>query len=89
MSTFFLASHDGDTDHDRMERKRERQIGDDADRDRDQIVADAADRNRRAAGVRAPFQRNAVKDRPGEERAEQDDAAEIAIGEQMRRTPTA
>src|SRR3954463_11057729 len=74
-----LGPHDGNADHDRMERKGQRQINDNADRNRDQVVADAAHRNRRAAGILAMFQRNAVIHRPAQERAEQDDGTEIAI----------
>ena len=80
-------SDDGNADHDGMEGEGQRQIGDQPDRHRDQVVAGTADRDRRCAGVGAAFQRDPVEHRPAQERAEQDDRAEIAIGEQMRRRP--
>ena len=71
----------------RMEHEAERKIENRANDDRDDIVAPAADRNRRSPGIAAPLQRNPVVHRPGEHRAEQDDAAEIAIGAEMREGP--
>src|SRR5204863_8299366 len=77
----------GDADHDRMKRESERQIGDHPDRDRDRVVTDATDRDRRRAGISAPLQRYPIEHRPAQERTEQEDRAEIAVGEQMRRRP--
>ena len=45
------------------------------------------DCDRRRSAVGAAFQRDAVEHRPAQERTEQDDRAEIAVGEQMRRCP--
>ena len=64
-----------------------------ADHDRDHVVAPAADRDRRRAGIAAALEGDPVIDRPGQERAEQDDRAEIAVRDEMRRraqvfTPT-
>src|ERR1700752_3968649 len=78
---------DGNADHGGMEGKGEREIGDDADRDRDQVIGRPAHRDWRPAGVLASLKRDAVEYRPGQERAEQDDRSEIAVGEQMRRRP--
>jgi hypothetical protein len=75
-----LGANHGDVDHDRVERKGERKIGDHPDCYRDQVVAGTTDGYRRCAGVGAVFQRDAVEYRPGQKRAEQDDRAEVAIG---------
>ena len=74
-------------DDDRMKDEAERQIDDRADDDGDHIVFAAADRYRRRTGIAAVFQRDAVIHRPSQHRAEQDHAAEIAIGAQMRNGP--
>src|SRR6185437_15127346 len=83
----FLASHHRHADYHGVEGKGERQIDHDTDDHRDQIVTDTADRNRRTAGVRAALQRDAVEHRPRQERSKQNDAAKIAIGEQMAERP--
>src|ERR1700720_2528143 len=80
-------SEDGNADHDGMKREAERQISDDPDCHRDHVVAKAADRDRRRPGIGTMFQRDSIEYRPTQERAEQDDAADIAVGEQMRRRP--
>src|SRR4051794_463538 len=66
-SPWLSRSEGGNADHDRVERKAEREIGDDADRDGDQVVGRPAHRNRRAAGVAAALQGDAVEHSPGEE----------------------
>src|SRR5262245_48505487 len=75
------------TNYERMEYQAERQIQNGADDDRGDIVLASAQRNRQPAGIAAVLERDAVIDRPGQHRAEQDDAAEIAIGEKMRYRP--
>src|SRR5581483_5581717 len=60
------APHHRHADHDRVERKGKREISHNADRNRNQVIADAADRNRRRARVLAPLQRNAVEYRPAQ-----------------------
>ena len=74
-------------DDDRMEHEAEREIDDRADDDGDHVVFAAARRNRRRAGIAAALERDAIIHRPGQHRAEQNDAAEIAVGAQMREGP--
>ena len=71
----------------RVESKAERQVHDHPGRDRDGVVAPASDGNWRRTRVGAVLQRNAVVNGPGEERAEQDDRAEVAVGDSMRQGP--
>src|SRR3569623_1279772 len=80
-------SDNRNADHQQMEGQCEGEIGHDADRLRDQIVADAADRNRRRTAISATLQRNAIINRPREDGAVQDDRTEIAIGKVMSDLP--
>src|ERR1700761_7614542 len=82
-----LSSEHGNADDDGVEYKTKGEIGDAPDRDRDQVIATAADRDRRRADISAMLERDPVEHRPSQKRAEQDDGAEVAIGEQMRRRP--
>src|SRR5262245_39957268 len=74
-------------DHQRVEREGKGEKQDNADDDRADIVLPPADRNRRSARVAAALERDAIIDRPGQHRSEQDDAAEITIGDEMRDRP--
>src|ERR1700694_6292662 len=65
----------------------EREIEERADHDRDDVVAASPARDRERARVAAALERDAVEHRPGEDRAEQDDAAEIAVGDEMGERP--
>src|SRR5215207_834013 len=61
-----------------------------ADRDGDEVVAAPRREGRRAAVVAdlvAPLDRDAGGDGPGEDRAEEDDRAEVAVGDKVGRRP--
>ena len=70
-----------------MEQEAEREIEQRPDHDGDDVVAASADRDRRRTGIGAALERDAVVHRPGEERTEQDDRTEIAVGDEMRNGP--
>jgi len=50
-----------------MERESKREIDDDSDRNRNHVVAPAADRDRRSAGISPAFERYPVEHRPTQE----------------------
>src|SRR5262245_26488757 len=76
-----------DANHHRMEDEAERQIDDSADDNGDDVILGAADRDWRCAGIFTAFECDPVIYRPGQHRPEQNNAAEIAVGAQMRKRP--
>src|SRR5215212_5953488 len=74
-------------DHERMEDESEGEINQGPDHDRQDVIAPAADRDRRRAGIGASLERNAIEHRPRQNGAEQYDRAEIAVVQEMRERP--
>jgi hypothetical protein len=58
-----------------------------ADHHRNDVVSPSTVGDRGRARIAAALEHDAVKHRPGEDRAEQDDAAEIAVGHEMGHCP--
>src|SRR6266404_2669502 len=77
----------GDANHERMENKAEGKIEDRPHNERDRVIAMATHRDRGCAGIASVLERNAIVNRPGEERAEQYDRAEIAVRYEVRGRP--
>src|ERR1700722_7261730 len=74
-------------DHHRMEDEAQSEIHDRTYNDCDQIVDASTHRNWWRAGIAAVLQGDAVIDGPGQHRAEQNHAAEVAVCAQMREGP--
>src|SRR5712672_2100151 len=71
-----------------MEPEAEYKIDERADDDHDEVVSiSTACRNGWRRCIRAPLERDAVVDGPGQDRGEQNDRTEIAIGEEVRYRP--
>src|SRR5664279_455693 len=82
-----LPAKDRRADHHRMEGVAEREIDDDADH-HDKDVVDMAGGRGGHTEITAPLGGDAGIDAPGQEGAEQQDRAEVAVREQMRERPS-
>src|SRR6516165_5749650 len=77
--THGLAPEDRDSCQ-RMEHEADCEVNQGSDNDRQEVVLNSAHGNPRSSDIGATLERNAVVDRPAEDRAKEDHSTEVAIG---------